>query len=376
MTPRRDKGSGSLVDKGGGKYLLRVTHEGRHASRQITAGSRTAAKQRLADFAKEVRDGTFKPIDRTATVTVVLQAWLEQHRDLAPKTRIESERMIRLHLAPHIGHVVVGKLSPQQIDRCYRQLEQTMAAATVRRTHAVLRSALKWAVQQDLLLANPAERVQPPTPKRPATGEVETPHVARMLDLAMRKQPLLGTFVLVCAASGARRGEIADLRWSDVNWEAATLLIDSSASYVGRDGVVSKETKTGRPRRVAIHPAALEKLRDWAGIVQAEAKARGITIVEDECFVFSRDPDKRRPPNPEAISKAWGRLAKEHGFEVRLHDLRHWLASMSLNAGVPSALVANQLGHSPKVLEQVYWHVMDVDRRAVAAFEGAMNSDD
>lgn len=385
MTSRRDKGSGSLVDKGQGRYLLRVTHEGRTHNRQITAGSRTAAKQQLAAFAKDVRDGKVRDLDRTTTVEVVLREWLNKHRKMAPKTRIETERMIRLHLVPHLGDIPIGKLTPQQIDRCYRTMETEkrqrvladgtikqlppLTASTVRRTHGVLSAGLAWAVRQDILAANPATRVDPPHPEQTSAAKLSSEHVLKLLGLAMEKQPKLGTFTLIAAASGARRGEVAGLRWRDVDWQASTLAIDSSVSYLGRaQGTIEKTTKTERPRRVAIDRRALVVLDAWHRATVAAMEKRGCEL-DDDCFVFARDPERREPPNPEGFSKAWKRLCVEAGHpDISLKALRSWLATAALDSGLSTSTVAAHMGHSPRVLERHYWDRTQVDARPAAVF--------
>lgn len=77
------------------------------------------------------------------------------------------------------------------------------------------------------------------------------------------------------------------------------------------------------------------------------------------CFVFSDDPAGLTPIAPERLTQAWSRLATAAGVSARLHDLRHFQASLLLDAGEAVSTVAARLGHrDSSTTLRVYAHLM------------------
>lgn len=233
-----------------------------------------------------------------------------------------------------------------------------LSPATVRRTHGVLHAALERAVRLDLIQANPAARVRLPTQAKQAPA-VDTASVLRLLD-ASKRSPILHAFVICAAATGCRRGELAALRWGDVDLAAGRVRVARALSYLGAGGLVEKPPKSGKARTVALEPAAVEVLRTW----RQTQRDVGAPIPLDGGWVFSHDGVE--PWGPIAAETAWRRLCRTEGVHLRLHALRHWRASAGLEAGESVAEVAATLGHSsPHVTLSTYSHVLTSTGRSV-----------
>ncbi len=130
--------------------------------------------------------------------------------------------------------------------------------------------------------------------------------------------PELARFLMLSAATGARRSEIVALRWSDVDMANRTVAICRGV-VAGPDGLVEKDTKSHAARRVALGGNG---------------------------FVFSNTADGSKPWYPDSVSRSFQPLCKQEGLTgVRLHDLRHFVASQLLSAGVDVRTVAGRLGH-------------------------------
>jgi hypothetical protein len=153
--------------------------------------------------------------------------------------------------------------------------------------------------------------------------------------------------------TGARRGELAALRWNDLDGDRLT--IDSSVAIIRFGDRVTKTepvlrddpTKTGNRRSVTLDPTTLSMLAS----LRAEREPWGPWILAVG----------ERPVNPERITAWWRRAASDAGLDPkwRLHDLRHWSATTAIAAGHDIRTVANRLGHAnPAMTLRVYAHAI------------------
>ena len=130
----------------------------------------------------------------------------------------------------------------------------------------------------------------------------------------------------------------------DVAFDEGVLSIERGMVF-GPDGLVEKDTKTHAVRRVALDAGTLASLDARRALMGARAEMCGVSLVED-AFVFSNSPDGSEPWFPDSVSRSFKRLCVLEGLhDVRLHDLRHFVAAQLLGAGVDVRTVAGRLGH-------------------------------
>jgi len=175
-------------------------------------------------------------------------------------------------------------------------------------------------------------------------------------------------------ATGARRGELLALRWSDVDFENLRIKIWRSLEETA-DGLRFKTTKTFHGR----HHITLPK----EAMVALQAHRRGqmelrlklcLGRMPDDALVFGKV--NGQPQSPRAITKAWSRLVKAHDLpKVTLHGLRHTHASALIASGVDVLTVSRRLGHaSPTITLGVYEHLFsDTDSRAADVIGKALS---
>ena len=221
-------------------YLGRdaVSGKKRWATRTVRAGKREAQRA-LTAMVAEADTGTLARTD--ATVGDLLERWFEQAKDdFSPKTVLETRGFIDRNLLPALAQVPLGKLKPDALDRYYRSLRsgdgnggRPLAPATIRRIHGILRRALSQGVRWGWLATNPAPAASPP---RVVTRDIKPPapaEVARLFALAQEDDPELAVYVVVAAATGARRSEVLALRWRDLNLDSGIVRIER-AIVMGR----------------------------------------------------------------------------------------------------------------------------------------------
>jgi integrase len=324
-------------------------------------------------------------VDRSpVTVGSYLDQWIEAHAvEIKPKTLRDYRHLIDRHVKPHIGSLRLQAIRPVQVTKLYRDLLATggrsgagLSPRTVEYVHAVLRKAFRDAVVVDQLLpSNPVDRAK--RPRRPVRepGQIWTARQLRLfLDAA--KTHRLSAFYHLAAYTGARRGELLNLRWHDIDLASAEVHISGSTAVIGGTRIEGT-TKSGRSRNVSIDAGTVEVLGEH-GDRQAEERLKaGPQWAGGDQYVFTTSWGS--PIHPDTVSSLMTDLIKMHYAAVReagvgellpharLHDLRHLHATTLLLAGAPVHVVAARLGHAdPSVTLRVYAHVIR-DQVAVAA---------
>lgn len=189
--------------------------------------------------------------------------------------------------------------------------------------------------------------------------------VRRLLEAA-KSDPRLYAFVLLVAATGMRRGEACALRWSDVDLDKRTVVVDESAVVVDGGGVSVKRPKTrAGTRRMAIDTGTAAALADLLAQTKGLAALGGFAH-EDSHFVFSFDPESAEPPYPDTFSHQFVRIRRKAGVgeDVHLHSLRHFQAT-ALDAVISERQKQARLGWATVHMARHYTDgVEEEDRRA------------
>lgn len=220
-----------------------------------------------------------------------------------------------------------------------RAKRKTLAPATVNRYSAALASVLTWAVRRRIApkgWVHPCRAVERRPEQNEKTRFLTREERERLLAACKAsKWPRLYLLVLLALTTGARKGELLGLRWSDVDFDHATL-------HVGR-------SKNGDPKVLPVVPAALEQLRAFAGAAGA--------------LVF---PSAEKPEQAYAFEPRWAQALKAaHIRGFRFHDLRHSAASHLAQNGATLLEIADLLGHRQLSMTKRYSHLASGHRSAL-----------
>jgi integrase len=359
-------------------YVVRVTDPETGVSKpKWVGGFATEADAKAARDEARVKARRGEYIDRNAiTVREYLDEWIEGHAmEIKPRTLSGYRIMIRLYIGPYIGSMRLQAVRPATITKLYRDLLARggrdggrLSARTIAHVHSVLRKALRDAVEVDELLpANPALRAKLPKTPHEEPGTIWTPAQLRtFLEFARRHR--LFAFYRVAAYTGARRGELLNLRWRDVDLDESEIRIVGSAAVVDGERVEGT-TKSGRSRVVSIDAETVKVLREHGTRQKAERLALGDEWKGTDDYVFTTGCGE--PIYPSTPSALLVKLVREYNDPktgerpaeplppARLHGLRHVHATTLLLAGVAVHVVAARLGHAdPAVTLRVYAHVI------------------
>ena len=372
--------SGSMRQRGEESWQLRV-HTGRDAItgrkqyvERTFRGNKREASKALAALVTEA-DQRAPRSTKEGTVGVLLNEWLDHAApSFSPKTVATCRGYIDNPIIPAIGSLPASKLTVTELDRFYRHLLEVGAShgpyapATIRRVHGIIRRAMTQGVRWGWINHNPAIDASPP---RVRLREMKPPSpldVVRLFRLARESDPDLATFIMLAASSGARRGELIALRWTDIDLKRGTLSIERGVVLV--DGqLIEQGTKTHQSRRITLDGTTREDLRLHRSRMEDAARLAG-TAIRSDSFVFSETLDGSTPWRPDSTTRAFRSLCQRAGVSgVRLHDLRHYVATRLLTAGVDVRTVAGRLGHrNPSTTLNVYAHfVPESDQQAADA---------
>jgi integrase len=353
-----------MRSRGGDSWELRIyrgvddTGHQRWSTKTVH-GSRRYATAQLREFSDAVDEAS----TRAGTVGDLLERWFTAASPLwAPPTVAQTRSVLRRHLLPNLGHLPVGKLTTAGIDdfygyllRCGGHEGRPLSAGTVHRIHVVLHRALAQALRWDWVWINPATNAKPPK-YRPADIRPPSPEqVAALLAAVERDDAAFSTLLRLAATTGARRSQLLALRWSDVDLHRGALSF-TRALVEGPHGPVLVSTKTGRTYRVELDQATLASL----------AAHRATSDPEGDSFVFAHADG--RPWRPNYVTKRFIAVRTSVGLpHFRLHDLRHFMATQMLAAGIPIATAAQRLSHArASTTLNVYAHAVPGGDRVAA----------
>ncbi|MDP6783407.1 MAG: site-specific integrase [Dehalococcoidia bacterium] len=350
----RQKGKGSWqisIDTGTGPNGERRRHF------ETIHGRKGDAQRRLTELLASLDKGIYTPPGRLI-VTEHLRNWLTGYAktNCSQRTLDGYQTIIERHLIPALGHYQLKQLHSQTIQTYYGKAIENLSARSVHHHHRVLSQALKYAVRQGYLGRNPAEMVDPPSPKKKAMRTLTPGEVLALLETAQDSYyyPIIYTAV----SSGLRQAELLGLRWRDLDLDLLSISV-SQVLYKRRGVCLFTEPKTAHSRRrVSMTPKLAIYLREYRAERESLYLELERSLTPDD-LVFASVEGK--PMDPGVLSHAFHRMAGEAGLGgVRFHDLRHTFASLMLLRGAKPKVISEALGHSSVAFTMdTYSHIIE-----------------
>ena len=333
-------------------------------------GTRADAEKELRRRLTAIDKGVH--VDPSAlTVGVYLDSWLD---DVAPasvgvKSLERYRSLCRLQIAPYLGDIQLQRLRPGDVAGWLQALNRTgLAPRTIRHAHSLLRTALAHATTIEVLERNVVAAIRAPRVPRAEIEILDAGHVAEVFE------KLSGHSIFPIAAmalgTGARRGELAALRWNDLDLDAATVRIERALEQtVGRLSVKATKTSAGC-RTISLPEFAVLALRDLRReTLELRLKVGAGALPADHPIFGDLDGNW---PSPQRITGRWRDALAVRGLPKRtFHSLRHSHASALIAAGLDVVAVSRRLGHaSPALTLSVYSHLfVSKDSEAAAAID-------
>ena len=333
------------VKKRGKNYMIDYYHKGKRY-RETVGPSRKEAEAALGKRLVEIREGKF--FDRKRIEETLIEDLVREHLARYQRKSKETETVLMGIIAKHFAGRFASDIDRREVESFQSLRREVLlkngsprSNATVNREVAALRRLLNKGVEWGMLARNPAARIRLLPEPRGRTRFLSLDEAKRLLEVSSRHlRP-----ILVCALeTGMRRGEIMNLRWSDVDMKNRVIHIGQTKNGVtryvplsnrlhsvlstlprrlGTDNVFTGELKVGKGQQIGIPGKPFHDVR---------------TSFENAC------------------SKA--------GIEnFRFHDLRHTAASYMVMAGVPLRTVGEILGHLTAAMTERYSHLTPGHKR-------------
>lgn len=323
------------------------------------------ARDALAEIGDAAVQGTFVP-RRANTVREVCDNYVKGRHKLRATSKAKLEYDLQPLIERH-GDEPVQRLTKAHIDELVADLlaggtttgkgqtRRPWGAIAVNKFTQTVAMVLADAQRQGLVARNAAEHVDPVAVSHRSVdtyteGEVQTLLKSIAVDRLGHAWEL--------ALCGLRRGEIAGLRWPDVDLDGRMLSIANNRVDAGGHAV-ENDPKSAMSRRTLPLPDRLVSVLRTAKARQAaERLAAGSAYRSGEYVVSNEVGD---PYHPQVLSRYWQDAVKSAGLRpIKLHAARHTAATAMHLAGVPIAVVAAWIGHKDASLTmRLYAHSQD-----------------
>lgn len=363
--------AGSIEKRGKNSYRLTVSEgfdlNGRPMiHRKTVHGTKKDAEVELAKFVTEVQNGLV--IDgKSLKFSEFTEIWKRDYgsKELAPSTYKRYCRMLETRLLPYFGHFYINKIKPTDIMKFYDLLEKDtqlvrkkgnngsktkkpLSGKTILEHHRLLRAMLHRAVYWQLIVSNPAERVQPPKakkPKRRSYDDEQTKILLENLEKLTVEDTKYKVAIILTIFTGVRLGELMGLEWQDVDFRNGIISINRSSQYLSDMGVFTKVPKTESSiREIAIPEFIISLLEEYKLWYEEQKSIYGELWTNSDRLFVQADG---KPMHPSTISKWFVKYVGQIGLPViNFHGLRHTNASLLVAQNVDIAVVSARLGHA------------------------------
>ena len=302
-----------------------------------------------------------------------MDTWLTTYLPhIEQTTRDDYKDKIKLYIKPTLGHIPLKALKNTDIQAWINSLNDIgKSPKTIRNVYNNLNAALKQAVVLRMIPYSPCEGTVLPKLQKPQTNVYNIAMIQQALTVAGD----LATYVIILlgASVGLRRGEMAALQWSDVDFVKKTISITKNRVHTTQ-GIIEKSPKTKAGKRtITIGHDVANALRDVKAIYdKAVANKPGF---KDLGYVLFKENGEAF--HPDSLTQKWERfVAKQNLPPIRLHDLRHSNATAMIAAGINAKVVQHRLGHANvSITLNTYTHVLpEMDQEAADTLNNALFS--
>ncbi len=362
---RRGRNEGTIYQRPDGTWAgaLQIgrTSEGKRKRVWVYGRDKTIVRGKLARLMADRIHGTLVEPSRE-TVSHFLTHWLETVAKLRvrPATYRQDQTIIKQHLAPRIGGVLLTGLRPEHVQSLLADLARAGKSPHLqRRVIGVLHRALTNAVKLRRIPYNVCDAVTQPRVPRKEMRTLTPEQVGVFLRVAQSDR-LYALYVLALT-TGLRQGELLGLQWDDLDLDASAIAIRRQLTDNNGPVIAELKTRTSQ-RRVDLPPVAVVALKAHrkAMLKKGHHQADGLIFVDTQGHPLRKSNLLRRSYFP--ILKRAGLPVpnKQAGVQgVRFHDLRHTAATLMLQQGIHPKVVQERLGHAQISLTlDTYSHVV------------------
>ena len=286
---------------------------------------------------------------------------------MSPTTLHLYEQVIENHIKPRLGNKKLTDIKPLHVQKFIKYLSELesksptndsgkLSATTIRRYLCVLQSIFRLAVKLDIIAVNPTSGAKLTLPKK-VTPKIEIftkAEAAEMLNCLQTEPLQFQTFIQLAIITGARRGELVALKFSDFDYEKCEVTISRAVIKVDGSDYQIKPPKDYEVRTVTVNEHCIELVKQLQAEQEKERERLGSKWAGDEWLFTKWNGEIMNVQTP---TRQFSKFLERHGLKHRkLHSLRHTSATLLLYGGINIRQVQSRLGHSELETTQKYLH--------------------
>lgn len=284
---------------------------------------------------------------------------------ITENTRANYQQFLDKHVFPAIGDFLLTEITPAMVTKLlldYQKKEYSHASCI--KLYNILNGLFEMAFLDDSIPLSPMLKVKRPVPNKDtltkpesekALTAQETKYIFTCIDSEYKEALqryengydkerktiystlLWKTYIELSADTGARRGELCGLQWTDINWSKKTVIIMRNLQYTAKKGVYVSTPKNGKSRVVDIGDEVISLLK----ALQEEQAIHHLSN-----WIFSQE-GINEPIHPQSPTRYFKKFGERHNIpDFHPHLLRHTAASVAITHGADVVSVSQRLGHS------------------------------
>lgn len=301
-----------------------------------------------------------------------------KEKTLSPSTFDFYKRTIDSKIIPALGHHKISQIKPMHVQAFVNQLcsvskqkrngektEELLKVASIKRYLTILQSIFRFAIKQNIIRDNPAksELLEIPRIITPKIDIFTKQEAAIMLECLENEDLQFQTFIQLAIMTGARRGELTALKFSDFDFNRNKVTIERAAIKVKGKPTQIKSPKDYEIRTVAVNQLCMELIKLLREENNKSAEKFGSAWHEHDWLFTQWNGEIMNPQTP---TKQFAKFLEKNGLKHRkLHSLRHTSATLLLYGGVNIKQVQERLGHADLTTTNKYLHyISEADEQA------------
>lgn len=342
-----------------GRYVQGRKADGKVRYGYVYAYSYKEIKQKLMERKLLLKTSDPRQTDFEGTVSIWIDYWLDTISGTVKISTYSSyKNKLERYVKPYIGQVPLKQLSSEQINQMIRSQSEYLAASSVRTVYQIIKNCLGEAEKRRLMDSYIFENIQLPrvTKQRIRTLSLKE----RQLIIKLAEKDPYGFPIILSLETGMRIGEIAGLKWQDIDFVSKTLTVSRTLQRLQTFSEEGKKTtvlegspKTQMSRREL--PLSTKMIHCLANLQQKSTSEYVVNI-------------QGKPMEPRTITNHFKRIVAGTALtSVSFHSLRHSFATRCLECGISVAAISSLLGHtSVKLTLDIYTNAtLSEERRAV-----------
>lgn len=374
------------ITKRGNSYLIRVSEGYDNTGKKLYKSMTWRPDPKLTpkqiekelnkvtvQFEERVKSGLESNNPRLTLAEFVPQYLAIKKGVLAPYTYDKYAKTFDRLIIPQLGHLRLSDIKPIHIQNFIKKLSEcecvyvfkngekkkqnkTPSASTIKRYLAIVQSLLNQAVKLGIIPNNPAKAEKLTIPKA-VTPKVEIftkQEAAEMLEYLEQEPLQYQVLVQLAIMTGARKGELVALKFSDIDYETGRITIERAAIKLTGEPIEIKPPKDFEVRSVTVPKYLIEIIEQLRAEKALEAEKFGDQWIEGDWIFTQWNGEIMNPMTP---TKWFKKFLEKNGLKHRkFHSLRHTSATLLLYGGASIKQVQGRLGHGDIETTNKYLH--------------------